>query len=285
MQLSDTAIVFPGQGSHEEGMREQVERDRPDLLEAVDQMVGEDPFARVGEGTRFDQPAIFCAGLAAYERLGRPVPAFFAGHSLGELTALVAAGVLSEDDGLRLVALRGMLSDQAAERSKGGMLALRTGRDIAGCLAQRSGLSVANDNAPEQVVLSGSDAALRAGEQEAESAGLRGKRLPVAGAFHSPAMRPAVPAFGEALTETPLSKGSAPVFSCVTRAPFDDVPYRLAQALVCQVRWRETLLALRAAGARRFIEPGPGKTLAGLVRRCLPDAEMVAPEDLEAARA
>jgi len=285
MQLNETAIVFPGQGSQEEGMREQVERDRPDLLDAVDELVGEDPFARVGEGTRFDQPAIFCAGLAAYERLGRPVPAFFAGHSLGELTALVAAGVLSDEDGLRLVALRGTLSDQAAERSKGGMIVLRTGRDVACSLADRSGLVVANDNAPEQVVLSGPDAALRAGEQEAESAGLRAKRLPVAGAFHSPAMRPAVPGFGEAVTETPLAKGSAPVFSCVTRAPFDDVPYRLAQALVSQVRWRETLLALRAAGARRFIEPGPGKTLAGLVRRCLPDVEMVAPEELEAASA
>ena len=179
----------------------------PDLLDAVSEMVGEDPFARVGEGTRFDQPAIFCAGLAAYERLGRPVPAFFAGHSLGELTALVAAGVLSEDDGLRLVALRGMLSDQAAERSKGGMLVLRTGRDVACCLAERSGLAVANDNAPEQVVLSGPDAALRAGEQEAESAGLRAKRLPVAGAFHSPAMRPAVPGFGEAAVRDAAAQG------------------------------------------------------------------------------
>lgn len=285
MELNETGIVFPGQGSQEEGMREHVERDRPDLLEAVDAVMGEDPFARVGEGTRFDQPAIFCAGLAAYERLGRPVPAFFAGHSLGELTALVAARVLDEEDGLRLVALRGRLSDEAAGRSKGGMLVLRTGRDVACSVAERAGLSVANDNAPEQVVLSGPDAALRAGEQEAELSGLRAKRLPVAGAFHSPAMRPAVSGFREALGETPLHKGTAPVFSCVTRAPFDDVPYRLAQALVSQVRWRETLLALRAAGARRFIEPGPGKTLAGLVRRCLPDAEMVAPEELEAARA
>lgn len=286
MHLSETTIVFPGQGSHQEGMREDVDRERPDLLEAAAEAVGEDPFARLGEGTRFDQPAIFCAGLAAYERIGRPVPAFFAGHSLGELTALVAAGVLGEEDGLRLVAERGRLSDAAAQRAgKGGMIVLRTCREVASVVAERSGLAVANDNAPEQVVLSGPDAALRAGEQEAEGAGLRAKRLPVAGAFHSSAMRPAVPGFSAALTQAPLHTGSAPVFSCVTRAPFDDVPYRLAQALVSPVRWRETLLALSDAGARRFLEPGPGTILAGLVRRCLPSAEVVRPDELEPASA
>ena len=113
----------------------------------------------------------------------------------------------------------------------------------------------------------------------------RGQTVRVGGAFHSPAMRPAVPGFCASLARAEIQKGSAPVFYCITCAPFDDVPYRLAQALVSSVRWRETLLALQDAGAHRFLEPGPGTTLAGLVRRCLTEAEVVPPEELEPASA
>ena len=105
--MASTAILFPGQGSHTEGMREQVARVRPDLLELVAEAMGEDPFPRVDDGTNFAQPAIFCASLAGYEALGRPDGDFMAGHSLGELAALVAAGAVSERDGLELVVLRG----------------------------------------------------------------------------------------------------------------------------------------------------------------------------------
>src|SRR4051812_41856718 len=112
-QNGRTAIVFPGQGSLTDGMREQVERLRPDLLELAADAVGEDPFARLGEDTRFDQPAIFCASLAGFEALGRPEPDFFAGHSLGEIAALVAAGALAEPDGVALVAERGRLMSEA----------------------------------------------------------------------------------------------------------------------------------------------------------------------------
>ncbi len=259
-------------------MRDDVERERPDLLEAVVEAVGEDPFARVGEGTRFDQPAIFCAGLAGYERLGRPTPDLFAGHSLGELTALTAAGVLTEEDAVGLVALRGRLTDEAAAAAGGGMLVLRAGRDQAAEIAERSGLALANDNAPEQVVLSGDDEALEAGERVADEAGARAKRLPVAGAFHSPLMEPAVAPFREALEAVDVATGAAPVYSCVTCAPFDDVPQRLAEALVSPVRWLEVMQALHAAGARRFVEPGPGAALSGLLRRSLEDVEIEPPE-------
>src|SRR4051812_9007459 len=100
--MSDFALLFPGQGSQTRDMRELVADERPDLLDAV----GDEAFERAGESTRFAQPAIFCAGLASYERAGRPRPRWVAGHSLGELAALVVAGSLSEDDGLRLVTLR-----------------------------------------------------------------------------------------------------------------------------------------------------------------------------------
>ncbi len=285
MNQTATAIVFPGQGSQEEGMRDDVERERPDLLEAVVEAVGEDPFARVGEGTRFDQPAIFCAGLAGYERLGRPTPELFAGHSLGELTALTAAGVLTEKDAVGLVAARGRATDDAAAVAGGGMLVLKAGRDQAAEIAEGSGLVVANDNAPQQVVLSGDDQALEAGERVAGEAGVRAMRLPVAGAFHSPLMQPAVAPFEEALEAVEIAEGTAPVYSCVTCAPFDDVPKRLAEALVSPVRWLEVMQALHAAGARRFVEPGPGSALSGMVRRSLEDVEVEGPEPPEAAGA
>jgi len=285
MNQTATAIVFPGQGSQEEGMRDDVERERPDLLEAVVEAVGEDPFPRVGEGTRFDQPAIFCAGLAGYERLGRPTPELFAGHSLGELTALTAAGVLTEKDAVGLVAARGRATDDAAAAAGGGMLVLKAGRDQAAEIAEGSGLAVANDNAPQQVVLSGDDQALEAGERVAGEAGVRAMRLPVAGAFHSPLMQPAVAPFEEALEAVEIAEGTAPVYSCVTCAPFDDVPKRLAEALVSPVRWLEVMQALHAAGARRFVEPGPGSALSGMVRRSLEDVEVEGPEPPEAAGA
>jgi len=266
-------------------MRDSVERDRPDLLETVAEAVGEDPFPRVGEGTRFDQPAIFCAGLAAYERLGRPVPELFAGHSFGELTALTAAGVLSEEHGLEVVAARGRVTEEAAEAAGGGMLVLRAGRDQASEIAERSGLAVANDNAPEQVVLSGEDEALEVARGLAEEAGVKAKQLPVAGAFHSPAMQPAVDRFREALDAVEIREGTAPVYSCVTCAPFDDVRKRLAEALVNPVRWLETMQALHDAGVRRFVEPGPGNALSGMVRRSLEDVEVETAESSGAARA
>jgi malonyl CoA-acyl carrier protein transacylase len=104
-----TAILFPGQGSQTTDMRAAVQRTRPELLELVTDAVGEDPFPRAGEGTNFAQPAIFTASLAGWAALEWPAGDYMAGHSLGELAALVAAGALSEEDGLRLVALRGRL--------------------------------------------------------------------------------------------------------------------------------------------------------------------------------
>src|ERR1700758_786633 len=120
-----TAILFPGQGSQTPEMRETVAEVRPDLLSLAEQVVGEDPFPRAEEGTKFAQPAIFCASLAGWEALGRPLGDYMAGHSLGELAALVAAGCLSEADGVRLVALRGRLMQEAGEHAgDGGMVAV-----------------------------------------------------------------------------------------------------------------------------------------------------------------
>ncbi len=191
-------------------MRDAVARERPDLLELVAEAVGEDPFARVDDGTAYAQPAIFCASLAGWEALGRPQGEYLAGHSLGELGALVAAGCLTELDGVRLVAVRGRLMQDAGEQAgDGGMVALlgASAADRAGELAQAHGLAVANDNSPQQVVLSGERGALPGAAAAAEELGLRAMILPVTGAFHSPMMAAAAPAFAAALADVEVRPG------------------------------------------------------------------------------
>jgi [acyl-carrier-protein] S-malonyltransferase len=272
--MAVTAILFPGQGSHTPDMRDDVERLRPDLLELVTQAVGEDPFPRAEDGTQFAQPAIFCASLAGWAALERPQRDFMAGHSLGELAALVAAGSLSEPDGVELVTLRGRLMGQADE---GGMLALlgAGAADHAPELAESHGLSVANDNSPQQIVLSGVRSALPAAAAAAKELGLRAMELPVTGAFHSPLMASAVPEFTAALERVEFRAPRVTVLSAVTAAPFDDPRRRLAEALTSPVRWRETVLALHERGTDRFVEVGPGRVLTGLVKRTLRDVELV----------
>jgi [acyl-carrier-protein] S-malonyltransferase len=276
--MTQTAILFPGQGSQTAEMGEPVKRVRPDLHAAAIEAVGEDPFARAEDSTKFAQPAIFCASLAGWAALDEPASNFMAGHSLGELAALVAAESLSEGDGLRLVALRGALMARAGEQAgDGGMIALlgAGAAEQAGGLAAAHGLAVANDNSPQQVVLSGARAALPGAAGAAKELGLRAMGLPVTGAFHSPMMASAVPEFETALAETEVSAPNLTVLSAVTAQPFDDIRLRLVQALTMPVRWRETLLALRALGAKRFIEVGPGKVLTGLAKRTLKDVELV----------
>ncbi len=269
-----TAILFPGQGSQTLDMRQTVERARPDLLELVVEVMGEDPFTRVEESTAFAQPAIFCASLAGWAELDSPTGDLMAGHSLGELTALVAADALDERDGLELVVLRGRLMAQA---KAGGMIALlgAGAADQGPRLAESHNLTVANDNCPTQVVLSGPQNALPNAAADAQKAGLRTMALPVSGAFHSPLMAPAVPEFEAALEQTQFRAPQATVLSAVTASPFDDPRRRLAEAITMPVRWRETMLEAHRRGAQRFVEVGPGRILTGLVKRTLSGVELV----------
>jgi [acyl-carrier-protein] S-malonyltransferase len=286
---SSTAVLFPGQGSQTPEMRQLVAERRPDLLALAQEVVGADPFARVDDGTRFAQPAIYCASIVSWEQLvaGGVRPGALVGHSLGEVAALVASDALSAEDGLRLVATRGRLMQESGERSgDGSMLALLgTGAaERATEVADPHGLTVANDNAPNQVVLSGDASAFDDAIATAKGLGLRARKLPVTGAFHSPAMAAASPEFTAALAAIDFRPPSIPVWSSITVAPFDDVPARLADALTKPVRWRETVLALHASGIDRFVEAGPGKVLTGLVRRTAPDAEAItAEQELESA--
>jgi [acyl-carrier-protein] S-malonyltransferase len=267
-----TALLFPGQGSQTDGMRETVERHRPELLELALEEVGSDLFERASDGTRWAQPAIYCAALAGWRELGTDGDVM-AGHSLGEITALVAAEAMSAEDGLRLVAARGRLMQEAAETTgDGGMTAVRArddNRDTITDVAEEAGVAIANDNAPDQLVLSGAVNALDTAEALLKERGVRAKRLPVAGAFHSPLMDPAVEPFRAAVEATEISQPRVPVYSCVTAEPFDDIRERLVQAITNPVRWLEVLRALDARGVTDFVETGPGRILTNLVKKSL----------------
>jgi [acyl-carrier-protein] S-malonyltransferase len=270
-----TALLFPGQGSQTADMRETVERHRPDLLELAEREVGPDLFDRATEGTRWAQPAIYCAALAGYVELDAEADVM-AGHSLGEITALVAAGAITADDGLRVVAARGRLMQEAAEETgDGGMTAVRAregNREAIAEVAAATQVAIANDNAPDQLVLSGALSALDDAEAQLKERGVRGKRLPVAGAFHSPLMEPAVEPFRALLAETEIAEPRVPVYSCVTAEPFDDIRERLVQAITHPVRWLDVMRALDARGVTNFVETGPGHVLTNLVRKSLAGA-------------
>jgi [acyl-carrier-protein] S-malonyltransferase len=269
--------LFPGQGSQTPEMRDLVAHRAPELLERCIALVGEDPFPRASESTRFAQPAIFCASLAGWDALQLDAAAA-AGHSLGELAALAAAGVLERDDALRLVVLRGKLMAEAD--TVGSMLALIGASDEeTEAIAGAAGVTVANDNAPGQVILSGPRDSLATAEEAAREYGRRVLPLDVAGAFHSPSMEPAVKPFRAALDETELHEGDFTVFSSASTEPFQDVRAELAAVLTRPVRWRETVLAMHEAGARRFVEVGPGKVLARLGKRILKDCPVETPAE------
>jgi [acyl-carrier-protein] S-malonyltransferase len=273
--MPSSALLFPGQGSHAEGMEDPY-RGHP-LLERGLELLGYDPFERLAEGTRYQQPALFLCSVAAWDAWradagedGDEVRAA-AGHSLGEYAALVAVGALDFEDAVRLVDERAAAMADASERNAGGMVAI-LGGDAQGVrrLATRLGLVVANDNAPGQLVLSGPvDAVAEAEELARDEAGARARRLDVTGAFHSPLMQPAADRLRAALEATPVHALQIPVYSNGSASPFVDVRRELAENLLRPVRWRETLLALRAAHIERFVELGPGSVLTGLVKRTL----------------
>ncbi len=286
MTMTMSALMFPGQGSQTAEMRELVAERRPDLLEAAIEIMGTDPFERIDEGTRFAQPAMLCASLAGWDRAGRPEADVIAGHSLGELAALVAGGSIDELDGLRLAVRRGALMQEAAELGPhGGMMALLGDDEGVHALAARSGVLVANDNAPGQLVVSGSDEALEETIALAKDAGVRTMKLPVQGAFHSPAMEPVVPEFRSELDVVEFAEPRVPVFSSISSSPFTDIREQLASALTRPVNWRQTMVAIRDLGVERFLEAGPGKVLTNLVRRTLDGVESATLEKAAAGNA
>jgi [acyl-carrier-protein] S-malonyltransferase len=263
-------LVAPGHGSQHRHMRNLVADRRPDLLGLATRELGADPFARLDAGTAFVQPAIYCVAVAALGELANlGAPSLVAGHSLGEFAALVAAGSLDAADGLRLVVLRGRLSQQAAEREPGGLIVLRASLSVASDLARCHGLFVAAENAPEQIALSGPEEALAGAIVAARASRIRITRAPVDVPFHSPAMAGAAAELAEALATVEFAPPRVPVLSGIDARPLEDPRRSLADALVRSVRWRAVMEAARDRGIEILVETGPGQVLAGLATRTL----------------
>ncbi len=239
------------------------------------------------------QPAIYCVSIACLrameEQLGdaMPTPAFVAGHSLGEHTALAAAGALTFADGLRLVRRRGELMQAAIDRVPSGMAAmlgaaLETVQDV--CAA--TGAQVANLNSPGQYVIAGPLAVLDEAVALAQERGVRRVvRLEVSGAFHTEMMRPAQDELDVALRDVELHHAAVPIVANTIARPVttpEEVRQELAQQLCGCVLWQASVEYMVAQGVTRFVEVGPGNVLTGLARRIAPEVEAVAVEGLDA---
>ena len=283
------AVLFPGQGTQLPGMGD-VWRELPvwSLVERAEAAV-DVPFAHLLldadseqlARTRDAQLAVLLASLLAWEAVRDSVeaPLAFAGHSLGQITALIASGVLSLEDGVRLAARRADCTQAAADRSPGRMAALigatmEQAQQACGAQDDAPECWIANDNAPGQVVLGGTAAGVARAVEEARRMGIkRVIPLKVGAAFHTPLMDSAVAELTPALASTPYAAPSAPVVANTDAAPHGGAggwPERLAVHLVTPVRWRESMLTLAALGADTFLEVGPGSVLSGLARRTVP---------------
>ena len=291
------AFVFPGQGSQAVGMGGEVLAAfaaARHTLEEVDDALGQNLTRLIAEGpedrltlTENAQPALMAVSLAVLRVLeqeaGLPlgrVCRFVAGHSLGEYSALAAAGALDVADAARLLRARGKAMQDAVPVGTGAMLALigadlDQAREVADAAAEEETCDLANDNAPGQVVLSGDRAAI---ERAAGIARERGVRraipLPVSAPFHCRLLRPASDVMAEALRETSLSRPDVPLVANVTAAVTDDpdeIRELLVEQVTCMVRWRESVLVMRDAGVDTLVEVGAGKVLSGMTRRIDPE--------------
>jgi [acyl-carrier-protein] S-malonyltransferase len=273
--------LFPGQGIPSRAVLEALPEGDPALSTANDilsfdlrrkvEIAARRPKASLP--TSLAQPAIFTAGLISWSRAqeeGRTCD-FWAGHSLGEYAALVAGDAISFEGGLGAVAARGEAMQEAARTTPGGMAAiLGLEFDDANDIAGRAGVELVNDNAPGQVVLSGSEEGLASAAGLVRSAGGRAVLLGVTGPYHTDAMKPAAPALEAALAAIEVREPTTPVVSNVTARPYsspDEIRTLLVEQLMTRVRFRESLEWVIAQGADDYEDFGPGRVVAGLAGR------------------
>ncbi len=295
MEALKTTILCPGQGAQTAGMGVAWADASPAAARTFDEadeilgdslgaplstMCREGPAETINR-TDVAQPALYVCATASYralvERDGEPPIASAAGLSLGEYTALHLAGVFGFEDGLRLVARRGRLMQDAAETSGGGMVALNgadpeQAQQVCNDAAEGEILVCANFNAPGQIVLSGHLGACERAVGVASPMGLRATMLTVAGAFHSPLMQPAADGMAEALGSVNFAAPQWPVWSNVTARPHDPndpelLRQRLVEQVVRPVRWSESCQGIAADGTMQCLEMAPGSVLRGLMRR------------------
>lgn len=283
------SILFPGQGSQKVGMglnHYEASEGFRDFVNEADRLLGyslsdimfEGPAEKLTQ-TEFTQPAIFVHSVALFHQL-QLKPDMTGGHSLGEFSALTAAGVMDFETALSLVALRGKLMQNAGEVNPGTMAAL-IGLDekivdnicLEATQMIQKPVVPANYNCPGQLVISGDIDAVKKAVELAKENGCRiAKMLPVSGAFHSPLMKPAFDALKKKLDEIEFKAPKFLVYSNVTAEPSESpgvLKENLLNQLVSPVKWTQTVIHMEKVGANRFIEVGPGAVLQGLVKRTL----------------
>ena len=220
--------------------------------------------------TELAQPAILVASVRSWRDADAHFD-FYAGHSLGEYSALVAADALSFTDALQIVSVRGEAMNAASKETPGSMVALLgMGIDAAGEIADQAGVQVANDNAPDQVVLAGSEEGLEKAATLVSDAGARSVLLEVSGPFHTEGVAAAAADLREALDSVDIRQPTVPVISNVTGRPYgspDEIRELLVTQLTHPVRWRESVEYLWSQGVRDFVDFGPGKVVSGLAAR------------------
>jgi [acyl-carrier-protein] S-malonyltransferase len=307
---SKTAFVFPGQGSQVVGMGRDFDAAYPtarEVFREADEQLGyslsrlcfEGPEDQLND-TVNTQPALYVCSMAMLRALQSEFPAALpvcaAGHSLGEITALAAAGALSFVDGLRVVRERGRLMKAAGEKQPGAMAALlgldaATAGEICAQAVGQTGrpVVVANDNCPGQIVISGDSGGLDVALELAKAAGAkRAVKLAVSIAAHSPLMEPALDDFRQALETADFHAPQVPVYFNATAGPVEDTEAMrewLGRQLISPVRWTETVQNMAAAGVERFVEIGSGDVLTGLLRRIDRSKEGIALNSVEALKA
>ena len=304
------AFLFPGQGSQAVGMGAALagaSRTARDVFEQVDEALGQNLFRLMRDGpedelklTENAQPAIMAHSLAVFRALTKDggveltrAAQFVAGHSLGEYSALCAAGSFDLATTAKLLKLRGQAMQAAVPVGVGAMAALlgadlALAQKIADAAARGEVCAVANDNDPSQVVISGHKGAIdRAIEMAKEMGAKRAVPLPVSAPFHCPLMQPAADAMQDALSYVVLEEPAVPLYANVTALPATDpdtIRNQLVEQVTGMVRWRESVAAMAEAGVEEFIELG-GKVLGPMVKRIAPDARVtsvVTIEDIEA---
>jgi [acyl-carrier-protein] S-malonyltransferase len=292
--MRKTALLFAGQGAQVVGMGRDLAESFPTARACFDRsrsVLGGDlpsicfagPEAELTR-TENAQPAIFLASWAAFELLKERVPGFSfqatAGLSLGELTALAAAGVFSFEDGLKTARQRGRFMQEACESSRGAMAAvLGLDAQALGGVCEAADVEMANLNCPGQIVISGETEKIEKACVLAKAKGARkAVRLPVAGAYHSRLMAGAQPKVRAMLDAVALQAPSVPVISNVTARPHggvEEIRRRLTDQVISPVRWEDSIRYLLGEGFTRFIELGPGTALSGFLKRIDKNAEML----------